>query len=39
MGEYTKYNAENVLAEVERLIEIGGKFRITEVCEPLSIFD
>ena len=39
MGEYTKYNAENVLAEVERLIEIGGKFRIAEVCEPLSIFD
>ncbi len=39
MGEYTKYNAENVLAEVERLIEIGGKFRIAEVYEPLSIFD
>ena len=39
MGEYTKYNAENVLAEVERLIEIGGKFRIAEVVEPLSIFD
>lgn len=39
MGEYTKYNAENVLAEVERLIEIGGKFRIREVYEPLSIFD
>lgn len=39
MGEYTKYNAENVLAEVERLIEIGGKFRIADVYEPLSIFD
>ena len=40
---YTKYNAENVLIEVEKkineLTRKGGTFRIIDVCDELSIFD
>lgn len=40
---YTKYNAENVLIEVEKkidqLIHYGYKLRIRDVCDELSIFD
>ena len=40
---YTKYNAGNVLIEVEKKIEQltrnGGTFRIRDVSDELSIFD
>ena len=40
MGEYSKYNAEAILAKVEEYLDKPqSRFRITEVYHDLSIFD
>ena len=39
MSNYSKYNAENVLKEVEKFIANGQKRKIRDVCDDLSIFD
>ena len=39
MSNYSKYNAENVLNEVEKFIKRGLRCRIEDCYEELSIFD
>ena len=37
--DYSKYNAANVLNEVEKMINGYSSYRIYDICDKLSIFD
>lgn len=39
MNNYTMYNTNNVLQELEKLIYNGKTVKIRDVCDELSIFD
>lgn len=39
MGQYSQYNAPEVLKQVEALISENRTFKIRAVCDQLSIFD
>ena len=39
MNKYAKYNAESILANVEKLINLGGSYKMRDICNELSIFD
>ena len=39
MGKYANYNAESVLVNVEKLINLGRTYKMRDICNKLSIFD